>query len=145
NTSIATTTLTPTVDVRVTKTDGRTTAVPGTQVTYTVVVSNVGGPSTATGVTLSDVMPAGLTGVTWTSMAAGGATGNTASGTGDLAETLTLPPGASVTYTVSAMITPSVSSFPNSDPIPLSNKATATIAAGTTDTDSSNNVGIDNT
>src|SRR5439155_794694 len=77
NTASDTDTLTPQGDLAVTKTDGVSSAVPGTSVTYTVVVSN-GGPSTATGVAVADAVPGALTGVTYTSTAAGGATGNTA-------------------------------------------------------------------
>src|SRR4029077_3874477 len=53
NSATDTDTLTPQNDVAVTKTDGKTTAVPGTPDTYTIVVSN-SGPSTATSVAVSD-------------------------------------------------------------------------------------------
>ena len=48
---------TPQIDLSVTKTNGQTTYVPGTPVTYTTTVGNAG-PSTATGFTLSDAVPA---------------------------------------------------------------------------------------
>ena len=136
NSATDTDTVVPTVDVRVTKTDGRTTVVPGTTVTYTIVVSNPTGPSTAAGVSLSDLIPAGLTGVTWTSVAAGGATGNRASGAGSIADTLTLPVGGTVTYTLTGTVSPSATGT-------LSNTATAAVAAGTTDTDTANNAATD--
>ena len=48
NTATDTDTLTPTADLVITKTDGATTEIPGTSVTYTIVASNAG-PSTITG------------------------------------------------------------------------------------------------
>ena len=50
----------------------------GHAVTYTIVVTN-SGPSTATGATVADTVPAYLTGTTWTATATGGATGFTTS------------------------------------------------------------------
>ncbi len=67
NTATDTDTLTPQVDVGVTKVDNKGgssitpstgTVVPGTSFTYTVVVSNYG-PSSATSVLVSDTLPAG--------------------------------------------------------------------------------------
>ena len=82
-------------------------AVPGSTVTYTVVVANAG-PDTATAVpvTIAQLLPAGaaaLTGLAFASTAAGGATGNT-SGTGPVSDTLTLPAGSSVTYTITGTV-----------------------------------------
>src|SRR4029077_3571588 len=51
--------LTPQADLSVTKTDGQTSAVPGTPVTYTIVVRN-DGPSTLSRVILTDTVPAAL-------------------------------------------------------------------------------------
>src|SRR6185436_15570143 len=51
------------VDLAVTKTDGRTTYVPGTAITYTITVTNAG-PSSATGFSVADTVPAAITGVT---------------------------------------------------------------------------------
>ncbi|NLF73134.1 MAG: DUF11 domain-containing protein, partial [Candidatus Anammoximicrobium sp.] len=90
-------------DLSITKTDGRTTAVPGQTVTYTIVVSNAG-PATAAGAQVIDTVPATLTGVTYTSLATGGATGNTASGNGSLNDTVTLPAGSAIIYTVTGTV-----------------------------------------
>ena len=76
-------TLTPSADVSITKTDGASAEVPGTDVTYTIVASNATGPSLATGVTVSDTFPATLNACTWSSTAAGGATGNAGTGSGE--------------------------------------------------------------
>jgi uncharacterized repeat protein (TIGR01451 family) len=115
------TSLTPEADISVTKTDGRTSAVPGKDIIkYTIVVANAG-PSTAPAVTLADTFPSVLT-CTWTSAAAGGATGNTANGSGNLAETIAMPAGSKVTYTTSCAIDPAATGT-------LSNSVTASIAA----------------
>src|SRR5206468_2984940 len=60
NSAEDTDTLTPQSDLKITKTDGTTTAVPGTSTTYTIVVSN-SGPSNAVGQQVSDPLPAGVT------------------------------------------------------------------------------------
>ena len=61
----------PTADLSITKTDGQTTATPGQAITYTIVATNAG-PSTITGATVADTVPADLTGVTWTCVGIGG-------------------------------------------------------------------------
>jgi len=75
----------------------------GGTVTYTLTVANDTTNAVA-GASLAEAFPAGLTGVSWTAATAGGATVGRASGTGSLAETLTLPKGATVTYTVTATV-----------------------------------------
>jgi uncharacterized repeat protein (TIGR01451 family) len=84
-------------DLSITNTDGVTSAIPGNSLTYTIVASNAG-PADDPTVTVADTFPTGLT-CNYTSVAAGGATGNTAAGSGNLAESLSLPSGSSVTYT----------------------------------------------
>ena len=129
NTSpVVTTTVVSEADLAVTKTNGVASAVPGETVTYTIVASN-NGPSDDPAATLTDIFPADLT-CTYTSVAAGGASGNTAAGSGDLVETLSLPVGSSVTYTANCTIDPSATGT-------LSN--TATIASSVTDPTSGNN------
>ena len=129
-------TLTPSADVSITKTDGASAEVPGTDVTYTIVASNSAGPSLATGVTVSDTFPATLNACTWSSTAAGGASGNAGTGSGNINDTgIVLPVGASVTYTVNCNIDPSATgSLANTatitsvaaDPVPGNNSATDT-------------------
>jgi uncharacterized repeat protein (TIGR01451 family) len=110
------------------------TAVPGHSVTYTVVTSN-SGPSTTTGATVTDPLalnPA-LSSDTWTAVGSGGATGFSASGSGTINDSVTLPSGAAVTYTVVAVVRTSASGT-------LSNTATASASdastVSATDTDS---------
>jgi uncharacterized repeat protein (TIGR01451 family) len=59
NLANATTTVGPSTDLQLTKTADRATASIGDAITYTLTIRN-DGPSTATGVTLSDPLPAGL-------------------------------------------------------------------------------------
>lgn len=66
NTSTAVVTnLTPNADIGVTKSVSAANAAPGNQLTYNIVVTN-NGPSVAQGVTLTDVLPAGVTFVSGT-------------------------------------------------------------------------------
>jgi uncharacterized repeat protein (TIGR01451 family) len=141
NTATDTDDLTPTADLAITKDDGQTTAVPGEQVTYTIVVSNASGPSTMAGSPVSDVFPAELIGVTWTCTGSGGGVCASPSGAGTIDETADLPPGASVTYTATGTIDPAATgalvnaalvlppgrgtdSARGTDPVPSNNSAT---------------------
>jgi uncharacterized repeat protein (TIGR01451 family) len=95
----------------------------GQQVTYRVAVGN-GGPSTATGVTVTDTLPAGLTFV-----AAGSSSGCTAAG-----QTVTctvagsIPPGSFVPLDIVAAASPST------PPGTVTNDAVATDSTGATAT-----------
>ena len=120
-------------DLSVTKTDGVTTATPGGSVTYTITAANAG-PSSATGSTVADTFPAALT-CTWTCVGAGGGT-CTASGSGNINNTVNLPSGGSVTYTASCTISPSATGT-------LSNTATVAAPAGVTDPSPGNNSATD--
>ena len=75
-----TTNLTASADLSISKTDGQTSAEPGGNTTYTIVVNNAG-PSTVSDAGVTDNFAADLS-CTYTSVAAGGASGNTASGSG---------------------------------------------------------------
>jgi uncharacterized repeat protein (TIGR01451 family) len=133
NSATDTDTLTPQADLAVTKTDGATTATPGGSVTYTITASNAG-PSNAPGATVADTFPASLT-CTWTCVGAGGGT-CTASGSGNLNDTVNLPAGGSVTYTASCNISASATGT-------LSNTATVAAPAGVTDPTPGNNSATD--
>ena len=99
-------TLTPTSSLSVSVSDGSSSAIPGTNVTYTVVVSN-NGPSLAIGAGFSLVLPGVLLNPTFTSTGTAGTSGNTTSGTGSPNDSLSIPGGGSVTYTVTGRISPS--------------------------------------
>jgi uncharacterized repeat protein (TIGR01451 family) len=133
NSATDTDTLNPQADLSITKTDGVTTAVPGGSVTYTITASNAG-PSNAPGATVADTFPASLT-PTWTCAGAGGGT-CTASGSGNINDTVNLPAGGSVTYTVSASVSAAAAGT-------LSNTATVTTPGGVTDPTPGNNSATD--
>ncbi|HEX4955046.1 MAG TPA: GEVED domain-containing protein [Thermoanaerobaculia bacterium] len=122
------------VDLAVTKTDGATTEIPGTPVTYTITVSN-SGPSTATNATVTDVFPGILSGVTWTCSGAGGGT-CTAAGAGNINDTVTIPMGGSVTYIATGNISAGATGT-------LVNTASAAAAAGTVECNLVNNSATD--
>ncbi len=126
-------TLAPQADLAITKTDGVTTATPTGTITYTITASNAG-PSNAPGATVADTLPASLT-ATWTAVGAGGGTA-TASGSGNINDTVNLPAGGSVTYTVTATLASTASGT-------LSNTATVTAPGGVTDPTPGNNSATD--
>ncbi len=96
----------------------------GDSVTYQISVAN-SGPGIATSVKISDPLLtiAGLTSDTFTAVGFGGAANFTASGTGNIADIVNLPAGASVVYTVTAQINPNALGT-------LSNSATVAVATG---------------
>src|SRR5262249_51079094 len=80
-------------DLVIGKSDGLTSVLAGTNLTYTIVVSNLG-PTNVLGATVMDTFPgpAFLQNVSWTcATTAGTATCGTASGAGDIATTVNLP------------------------------------------------------
>ena len=134
NSATDTDTLTPQANVAITKTDGATSAVPGTSVIYTIVASNAG-PSNAPSVTVADTFPAVCTGVTWTCSGAGGGT-CAAAGSGNINGAAGLPVGGSVTYTATCAVSATATGT-------LSNTATATVGGGVTDPTPANNSATD--
>jgi uncharacterized repeat protein (TIGR01451 family) len=93
-------------------------AIPGEAISYSIVVSNTGSTA-ATGVTVSDTVPAILTGLTLTP---NGSTATLGSGAGAgkvVLNPFSLAPGGSATYVLSGMI-------PSSATGQLSNTATVT-------------------
>lgn len=132
NSATDTDTLTPRADLAITKTDGVTSVFAGGSTTYTITASN-SGPSNAPGSTVADTFPASLT-CTWTCVGAGGTC--TASGSGNINDTVNLSAGGSVTYTASCNISPAATGT-------LSNTATVAAPAGVTDPTPGNNTATD--
>lgn len=126
-------TVTPMVDLAITKTvpAGTTTVTPGGTVTYTITVTN-NGPDNATGANVSDTFGSQFTSDTFTAVGAGGATGFTASGTGAINDTVDVPVGGTITYTVTGNVAPTAGGT-------LTNTGTVTPAANAIDTDLTNN------
>ncbi|UQB70466.1 DUF11 domain-containing protein [Epilithonimonas zeae] len=128
-------------DLSVTKTDGKTSYIPGTTNTYTIVVSNTNGPYGVLGATVSDSLPAGIPAANMlysVPVLTGGATTSiTGSQTGALNDVVGLPVGATITYTITINVpvaytgnlTNTVTVIPpvnSSDPTPGNNTATDT-------------------
>ena len=91
------------VNLNMTKTNGVAFLTPGGTTVYTIGVTN-SGPNDVAGVTVTDNPPAGVTFGAWTCVATGGAT--CGSGSGPISDTVTIPNGGSITYTVPAAIAP---------------------------------------
>lgn len=121
-------------DLGITKSDGSATAVPGSSISYTIVVTNTG-PDAVTGATVTDVFPPSLLGVTWTCSGSGGGS-CTPSGAGDINDSVTLAVGATVTYSVSATVDPGATGT-------LSNTATVSPPGGVSDPFLGNNSSTD--
>ena len=75
----------------------------GGTTTYTVTVTNPGGADVG-GASLVNTPPAGITYGNWTVVATGGATASTIAGSGALNETVSLPKGGKLVYTITATV-----------------------------------------
>lgn len=118
------------VDASVSKTNGGTSVAAGEPTTYTIVASN-SGPGATSG-TLVDTLPAALTGATWTCVGAGGGT-CASTGNGSISDPISLPAGGTVTYTLTATVSPSATGT-------LSNTASFNVLG---DVDEANNSATD--
>jgi uncharacterized repeat protein (TIGR01451 family) len=87
------------VDFALTKTNGLDQLIEGQTTVYTIVVTNNGNVSGTAYV--ADTLATGLASMSWTCSGTGCAA---AAGTGDIGETITLAAGASITYTVTAVV-----------------------------------------
>jgi uncharacterized repeat protein (TIGR01451 family) len=134
NTATDTDTLMPQANLGITNTDGVTTATPGGSVTYTISATNSSGPSAAPGSNVADTFPASLA-CTWTCVGANGGT-CTASGSGNINDTVNLPKTGSVTYTASCNISAAATGS-------LVNTSTVSTSATVTDPTPANNTATD--
>ena len=121
-------------DLAITKSDNITFVRPGDTLTYTIQVTN-NGPQAVTAATVTDTLPSTLKTVTWTCVGANAGT-CTASGSGNINDSVNLPLNASVTYTISATVDLGERGS-------LTNTATVTAPAGITDPITSNNTSTD--
>jgi uncharacterized repeat protein (TIGR01451 family) len=97
--------LTPGLDLAITKDDGTTTYTPGGQLTYQIVVRNVG-TEDAVNATVTDNFPPQLTNVSWTCSPSAAATCTAGPVQGNINDTVTVPVGGTLTYTVNATVIP---------------------------------------
>ncbi len=99
-----------TADLKITKTDGSVEYTPGSPISYTMVVTNLG-PFDATGVSVSDAVPSSITGTTINCVASGMAScGTNASSGNNVSYTgISIPYDAAnfLTITVSGTVNPS--------------------------------------
>lgn len=102
----------PRADVMVTKTVDLGQALPGDLIAYEIIVSN-DGPSTASELSIIDLMPAELINVTWTCRPDGVVACPVNSGTGDLQIELDLLPGNALVFEVEAQIDPATEAGPD--------------------------------
>lgn len=91
---------------------------------YALVVSNAG-PSAVTGATVTDTFAAGLSNISWTCVGINGA-GCAGSGVGNIAQSVDLPVGGAVYYSILAAV-------PAPLPAQFSNTASVAVPAGVTD------------
>lgn len=135
--------ISPVADLSITNTNGLTSVVGGSAVSYTVVVSNPAAAGTGAGqsntsvvATVNDAVPAGLTGVSWTCTASAGSSCSAASGTGSIsALPVTLAQGGTATFVVNGTA--------GAAPGTLASVATVTVPAGVSDPDALNNSATD--
>ncbi|MCP4591722.1 MAG: DUF11 domain-containing protein, partial [bacterium] len=126
----------PAADLAITKTNGLDTVVAGESVEYTIAVSN-SGPYDVTAACVTDVFPPDINDVTWTcDDSTGGGSCGSASGSGNIDETVDLPRGTSVSFTANGTIDPGATGT-------LENTATVAAPAAITDLDPGNNSATD--
>ena len=130
NTSTVTLTTATNADLAITKTLTGA-AVPGLATTYTIVVTNLG-PSPVIGASVTDVFPLALVAPAWTCAADAGSSCAAASGSGNLATTVTLEAGDRATFLVTGLIASGATGL-------LENTATIAAPAGTVDGVTANN------
>ncbi|MCL4877924.1 MAG: sortase [Anaerolineae bacterium] len=138
NVSVNTTVQAPFADVSVTKTDAPDPVVAGNPLTYTLTVTNAAAPTSnvdATGVVVTDTLPAGVTFQTVTSAPTAGAC--TEAGGVVTCNFATLAIGASETITINVNVNPATTgnlsntvnvTANETDPTPGNNSASATTA-----------------
>ena len=136
NSATDTTSVTPTADLVISKTDGLTSIAAGAADTYTIVVTNAG-PSVIAGAHVTDPLPAAFVGGAWTCTASAGSTCGAPAGTGNINELVTLVSGGTVTYTVTGTV--AASALPGT----LTNSATVAMPSGSVDPTPANNVATD--
>lgn len=124
-----------TLDLTISLSNGASTSVPGTNTTYTLVVTNKG-PAAANDIQVTDTFPTALTNITWTCIASAGSACQTASGSGNISTKVNLVLNGTATFTINATIRATATG-------PLVNSATVTPPAGLTELNNVDNLAID--
>jgi uncharacterized repeat protein (TIGR01451 family) len=126
----------PSADLAITKTDNASAYAANGTLTYTITVLN-NGPTSVTGAVVTDPIPAQIASWTWTCSVQNGATGcDGMSGSTNFSDTVNLPAGAGITYTVNAMIAGTATGT-------LANTASVGLPAANTDPNLANNTSTD--
>jgi len=94
------------------------------------------GPATLTGAKVTDTFPSTFTGVTYTSTQTGSATGFTASGIGNINDTVNMPAASKITYTAKGKVSTAATGT-------IANTAEVTAPSGVTDPNTANNSATD--
>ena len=124
-------------DLSIVKTDGKTSAIPGTADTYTITVSNPG-PSNVVGAAINDTFPSIFTGVSWSVAYSEGSSGPN-NGVGNISGVLVnVLAGGTAIFTVDGTIDPLATGT-------LENTATVTAPNGFVDPNPANNTSTDTT
>ena len=135
NTATATASITNVADLQITNSDGSASVTAGSPDTYTVIVSN-NGPSDVSGATVSDIAPSGFNSTSWTATFSSGVTGVTTNGTGNIGDTVYIPTGGTITYTITGTVSPTASGT-------LTTLAQVARPSGSTDPNTGNNMASD--
>lgn len=133
-------------DLVVTKSATESSATPGSSIHYTVTVVNNGPGSLNSTTGQATVSDGSLTGsdfasASWTCTPASGAICGAANGTGNINQLVTLPPGSSLVYAITAVLATDASGATCTSPLVgdcVSNTASATLPAGFVDPTPSN-------
>ena len=120
-------------DLAITNSDGTDVLVGGASTTYTIVVTNIG-TAAAPAETVTDLQPPNVASFSWTAIASGGASVASSSGTGSISDSVTVPVGGAVTFTLTAtgvtgdatshLVNTAQVGVPPDDPNPSNNTAT---------------------
>src|SRR5205823_10153443 len=122
-------------DLNVTVNDWKTATVAGVQDTYWINVINAG-PGTVGSASITDAFPTIFTNVSYTATQLGGASGFSASGAGNISDTVVMPSGSKITYKAKGKVNPSATGT-------ISTTASVTPPAGFNDPNPGNNTATD--
>jgi uncharacterized repeat protein (TIGR01451 family) len=135
NSSTESTTIIHGADLKVTVSDGKTSIAAGSQNTYTITVTNLG-PGAVTGATIQDTFPSKFTGATFTASQTGGATGFSASGIGNVHDTVNMPVASKIIYQAKGKLSSNATGA-------VVDTATVAVPVGISDPNSANNTSTD--